>query len=523
VVKGPSTALFGFNAVSGVINIVTYNPLHEAVNTLSVTGGSFGTIEGSAVATLQDSGRWGLRLSGSAGLDNDFSSPIPIHTGALARVQNSRGAVNANGVMQVNEHVQFTLDLSHSETLANVIGPTYAMIQDRHLVSSGRAQLNADTSFGLVQLSAYTNWIEQKSDDGLFAMDFADRTTVVQLQDVLRIGESHIVRAALEYRHNEVNTAPFTGAAISYEVVSASAMWNWAISPTLAWTNAVRLDHLTLERTGALPAGYPFRNSDWDRALPEWSFNSGLVWKATAEDTVRLMASRGVQLPSLGNFGGFVAATPFFNSSGAPNVNAAVVMNYELGWDRRIEPLQAALRTALFWQKTTSIIGLVGGFIPGPPFYSVGGNIGNSDAIGGEISLTGRIAEDWHWDLGYRLETVKDKFTPLARAGFAFSDYQHTTPRHQVKAGLGWRSGNWEIDTALYYQSRTDGLFPLPAGATGLMPVGAYANMDARIGYRVNKAVTLALSGDNLLAARQQQHAAPAVERRVLLKMMVQF
>ncbi len=47
--------------------------------------------------------------------------------------------------------------------------------------------------------------------------------------------------------------------------------------------------------------------------------------------------------------------------------------------------------------------------------------------------------------------------------------------------------------------------------------------MDARIGYRVNKAVTLALSGDNLLAARQQQHAAPAVERRVLLKMMVQF
>ncbi len=33
---------------------------------------------------------------------------------------------------------------------------------------------------------------------------------------------------------------------------------------------------------------------------------------------MRLMASRGVQLPSLGNFGGFVAATPFFNSSGAP-------------------------------------------------------------------------------------------------------------------------------------------------------------------------------------------------------------
>ena len=27
VVKGPNTALFGFNAAAGVINIVTYNPL----------------------------------------------------------------------------------------------------------------------------------------------------------------------------------------------------------------------------------------------------------------------------------------------------------------------------------------------------------------------------------------------------------------------------------------------------------------------------------------------------------------
>ncbi len=101
------------------------------------------------------------------------------------------------------------------------------------------------------------------------------------------------------------------------------------------------------------------------------------------------------------------------------------------------------------WQKTTSIIGLVGGFIPGPPSIPLAAISAIPDAIGGEISLTGRIAEDWRWDVGYRLETVKDKFTPLARAGFAFSDYQHTTPRHQVKAGLGWRSGNWEIDTAL--------------------------------------------------------------------------
>ena len=58
VVKGPSTALFGANAVSGVINIITYNPLYDDVNAVSVTSGTQGTIRGSAVTTLQDKGSW---------------------------------------------------------------------------------------------------------------------------------------------------------------------------------------------------------------------------------------------------------------------------------------------------------------------------------------------------------------------------------------------------------------------------------------------------------------------------------
>jgi len=36
VVKGPSTALFGFNAISGVINILTFNPLYDDVSVAEV-------------------------------------------------------------------------------------------------------------------------------------------------------------------------------------------------------------------------------------------------------------------------------------------------------------------------------------------------------------------------------------------------------------------------------------------------------------------------------------------------------
>ena len=37
-------------------------------------------------------------------------------------------------------------------------------------------------------------------------------------------------------------------------------MWAWTIAPGLALTNAVRLDDLTLDRTGAVPLYYPFTN-----------------------------------------------------------------------------------------------------------------------------------------------------------------------------------------------------------------------------------------------------------------------
>ncbi len=53
VVMGPNSALFGFNAVGGVINIITYDPLYDDVNTASVTGGTQGLVQGSGIATFK--------------------------------------------------------------------------------------------------------------------------------------------------------------------------------------------------------------------------------------------------------------------------------------------------------------------------------------------------------------------------------------------------------------------------------------------------------------------------------------
>jgi len=349
--------------------------------------------------------------------------------------------------------------------------------------------------------------------------DFDDQSTVIQLQDVLRLGADHVVRAAFEFRHNEVNTTPFEGGRISYDTPSFSGMWNWTISPTLAWTNAVRFDSLTLGRAGTAPAGYPFPNSAWTgNNLSQWGFNSGLVWKASGDDTVRLLVSRGIALPSLANLGSFIVITPDYNSTGNPDLRASAVMNYELDWDRQIDAIGAFLRTALFHQRTTDIISLSGGFVAGPPVYYTSANIGSSNATGGEISLRGAFLSSWHWGASYRFVSVTDRFIPAARNAVAFTDFEHVTPQHQIKGNLGWALGAWEADAAVYHQSATQGLIPTPIGG-GLVPVHAYFNADARIGYRINDNLTLSVSGQNLLEARQIQTSGPAIERRVFVNL----
>jgi outer membrane receptor protein involved in Fe transport len=234
------------------------------------------------------------------------------------------------------------------------------------------------------------------------------------------------------------------------------------------------------------------------------------------------LVSRGIQLPSLAHFGAYFLSTPLYNTTGNPNLNAAAVMNYELGWDRQIDAIGVSLRGALFYQDTTSLFGLVGDVFPGPPLYTLTGNIGNSEAVGGEISLTGNFLDHWNWSASYRFETIKDRFIPMVQNGIAFSDFQHVTPKHQIKANLGWTLDAWEADAALYYQSATQGLFPTPTG-TGLIPISNYVNADARVGYRINRNLLLSVSGQNLLESEQVQTSGPAIERRVFVNLSVAY
>jgi outer membrane receptor for ferrienterochelin and colicins len=524
IVKGPNSALFGFNAVGGVINIITYGPL-DGVNTVSVRAGTQGLAEFSGVASFKLGTIGALRLSGGMRSDDEFATPIPLAMTGPPRTANRRAAINADATFQLSDNVALNIEASHTTVRQNEIAPAYISQDSHYETNSLKGQLTADTHAGLLKFTAYSNWIAWRgiASPILGEFDVHNQVTVVQVEDVFNLGTDHTLRAALEYRHNSVGTTPVSGGTVSYDVISASGMWNWRITPTVSLTNALRVDHLSLARNGSMPAGYPFTNADWDRSMIQFSFNSGVVWTATPTDKIRLIVSRGVQLPSLVESGSLLLDLPYMKVTGDPRLKPTVVMNYELAWDRDFPTVGVHLQINAFHQRTENLISVAGNFIAtATSFYATSANIGSSTADGMELNAKGALNNSWRWSVSYRAEFVSDEFLPFAVGGVAVADYEHTTPKHLVKGGLGWANGAWEADTYLTYQSNTLGLRTTGI-ATALVPVGAYISVDGRVAYRLADWATLAVSGQNLLQSPQRQTSGAAVERQVFATLSVNF
>jgi iron complex outermembrane receptor protein len=549
VVKGPNSALFGFNAVGGAINIITFSPAHDPVNYATVRGGTQDLIDASGARTFSPAEDWSLRISAGARRNEDFSTPLrTINIGS--RRGDERTSLRLDSHYNPSPNVQFELEASYTETEQTNMVPIYLMAFEELSVGSLKGNLNAETRHGLIQGSLYRNWIDNAAFTGVFdgqnmvesdipIVEYSNEVTVAQLQDIFKIGAAHTIRLSGEYRESEMNTSPVSGGTVFYDVLSAGAMWQWQLTETLTLTSALRRDNLELGRTGLVPEGYGLANSDWDRSLGETSYNAGLVWTLSDTDTLRLIAARGAQLPSLFDFGGNLLAIPLppefqpppvIFVSGIPGLNPTTVTNYELAWDRRLPAMNADLRVAAFHGRSRDITANYGDLLPQYGIFSAPANIGDSKTDGLELSLTGTIAERWRWGAGYLYQDVDDEFAPQFPTGVTYTNFESTTPKYSINANLGWTRGPWEVDAYLKYVDRFlsiryddefifDG-FSIP---NVLYPVPSYTIVDARIAYRVNDKMMVSLSGQNLLDSEQRQTAGSDVERRLLANLTVEF
>jgi outer membrane receptor for ferrienterochelin and colicins len=164
IIKGPNSALFGFNAAGGVINIITNSPLYDEVNTASSTGGTqaLGTV--ALVVTHQFGARAAARLSAGGDVDSDFSTPVPVSENGIPRTRAYRDAFNFNSFFRLTSKMQLGLEASQSAAEDTEIGPAYQIGVGRYTTASVKMNLTAESRIGLLHATAYTNWLKVSSN-----------------------------------------------------------------------------------------------------------------------------------------------------------------------------------------------------------------------------------------------------------------------------------------------------------------------------------------------------------------------
>jgi iron complex outermembrane receptor protein len=561
IVKGPNSALYGFNAVGGVINIITYNPRYDDVAFTTLRTGSQNSREIAGARTFSLGDRAGMRLAGGVRKNDNFMAPIDVPGFGEQGGEEERASTSLQAYYLPMSGVEFGVEATYNLAEDTLFSPTYTLLFQELVTRSVKAQVLADTAAGLIRGTFYRNWVD---DDVIIPgttplapaiigtpATFDHQITYMGIEDIFKVVNNHTFRLSGEYRESSLFTLTFTGGKVGYQVWSGAGMWNWQATDTLALTGAVRVDRLNLERSGALPPGFPLTNADWERTLRESSFNAGLVWNASANDTLRLILARGAQLPNLFDLGGSLnplqapplpGLPPVIYAGGLPDLIPTVVTNRELAWDRRFPALNMAMRTALFMGRSSDVLADFGrndltlGVINAPT------NIGRSEIAGAELSLQGNLVNGWRWGVGYTFTEVDDQFLVQYPVSLTLMDFEHTTPRHQMNLSIGRSSGNWEADAFLYYQSAVDGIRPTdnllldlgnifevldgsPAATQAgvLHPLSDYITLDARVAYSINELITVAVSGQNLLHREQVQTIGPAVERRVLMTLYLNF
>jgi len=515
VVKGPNAALFGFNAVSGVINIITYNPKYDDTNIATLRGGLNGQREGSLVTTFKLGPAVSARLS-VGGQAQDEWKPVGTVLPASAFESPNSLKSNLDVVAQLAPKTELRVEGSWSNVQENqLVGSTYDNVKT--VTTSEKATLTSDTSIGQVQGSAYSNQMNVRYP---FA-DWYNVIDVASLQDQFKIGADNTFRIGGEFRQNTLNTSPIGGAHVSYDVLSGSGMWNWAINPQLTTTAAVRIDDLMLSRSGVFAPGVPLAdNSDWNRDIVQPSVNLTVAWRPTAHDTFRLSYARGVQAPSLIEFGGLqLPITPFphftIDLMGNPYLKPSILSNYEAAYDHDFVVAKVGLRVFYQdWSEIKSSITGLGGLTTNPTATTNGAisyqNASNSNETGVELTASGKIPGGFNWHADTTYTDVKDSLFTGVNAVIDQVAFQETTPKFRGNVGADWEQGPWETDANLHYIGDYQ-FYNLVTGDLG--PVKAYTNLDARVGYKFKGGFTVALSGQNLLSERQKQTTGLEAER----------
>jgi iron complex outermembrane receptor protein len=296
------------------------------------------------------------------------------------------------------------------------------------------------------------------------------------------------------------------------------------------------VDHLKLGQKGPVDQPTIFTKEDFDRSITAWSFNGAVLFKLDDYSSLRIAGGRGIQTPSLLALGERVSLSvpglpvPFV-FAGDPGLAPTVVKSAEIGLARQLDQIGGRLELTVFYDHSSDLVGVPGLLAPpraGPPavpfLINTYRNVGSFESYGLSASLAGRFKQSWSWMLNYSWTKANQDITGNQGGMFPWLlALDSATPEHKIKGQLSYERGPWLATGAARYTSRIDQLKNNPATPPMLVRIGANIVLDAKVAYKVNNALTFAITGENLTNNHNADLSPVPAERRLHASLQVRF
>lgn len=534
LVRGPASALFGFNAASGVVNIVTKRAGTAASMGARAEVGTHGYTRLSANLAMPIASGVGLRVS--AGHQDEDERRIPTN---LYQPPNTDGvsADQLSATLSVQAGTRTTIEVNGGITGNRQLEflPSQILTEQRFRNQTLGVVVNHDTAWGSLTGRSYTNWLQ--ADYGITTPATDPYAAVADLRArnrifvgmgsaLVRLGTVGTARVGAEYRNNQLESDRLYSRRVGYQVAAISGMLDLHPTERVALTGAMRVDHLRLEQGGAVSMPQIDPASAYDRSITPLSFNLAASIQAGTNGRFRVNGGRGLQLPSLIDLGLHVAIpastvpVPVY-LVGDPRLTPVSVWSAETSYSHHVAS-GIQFDATIFYTRVDRLIASPGGsvdvtlvFTPEPVAVARFANVGAFSSYGVELSARGHVTPRLGWSANYSLTHV-DEDIPANRDETFYAVFpKAATPRHRANLAADYAVDGWSASVLAHLGGASRQNSFLPNTDLIAIRLPTTIGVDAQVSRALSGKLDIYAAGENLTNARGVHMSPVPADRRI--------
>lgn len=443
VIRGPASILYGSNAMGGVINLITREPVKDGFNgSARVMYGSYNTQK-----YMLNGGYKKGKFHVFASVNHDRtdghrdSSDFEILNGYL------------KAGYKISQNFDLVADINLADFLATDPGPSDGFAGETIDILRGKSSLSFENNYGKTSgaLKIFHNFGEHEITDGFHSTDFV---TGAMLYQNVQLFPGNSLTAGVDYKTfgglvENILAMQGEGIVFGDETITETAgyaFFQQEFFNSLTWDGGIRLEH----------------NSVYGS---EWIPHTGLAWRINPSTSLKTSVSKGFRSPTIREL--------YLWAPANENLSPERMINYEAGITKYFLSERVKTELTVFHSDGDNQIAIVGQF-PNVQHENTGSFTNSGIEFAGSFKILPNL-------------TLKSNYTYINMDKPVIS-----TPVHNLFTAIKYEISNFNINVNMQH------IGDLVQTTFPDMKKETYTLVNSRIAYRVNKHINLFVSAENI-------------------------